>query len=61
MLVTARAHSGAGVGRMLVDDAGDDQALIGVYERFGFTLERRFTVDTGQVEPWPGAILRMEI
>ncbi|MER6972838.1 GNAT family N-acetyltransferase [Nocardioides sp. NPDC000445] len=79
LLVTARAHSGAGVGRMLVDDAveiarqreveqlrldcyaGDDQALIGVYERFGFALERRFTVDTGQAEPWPGAILRMQI
>jgi GNAT superfamily N-acetyltransferase len=41
--------------------AGDDEALIGVYERFGFTRERRFTVDTGQAEPWPGAVLRMEI
>ncbi|MEU6135082.1 GNAT family N-acetyltransferase [Nocardioides sp. NPDC047086] len=41
--------------------AGDDEALIGVYERFGFTLEGRFTVDTGQTEPWPGAVLRMEI
>lgn len=79
LLVTDRAHSGAGVGRMLVDDAveiarqrgveqlrldcyaGDDQALVGVYERFGFALERHFTVDTGQAEPWPGAILRMQI
>lgn len=79
LLVTDRARSGSGIGRVLVEDAvavarqrdvkqmrldcyaGDDEALIGVYERFGFTLERRFTVDTGQAEPWPGAVLRMEI
>lgn len=41
--------------------AGDDQALVRTYERFGFALERRFTVDTGQPEPWPGAILRMQV
>ncbi|MFI5623611.1 GNAT family N-acetyltransferase [Nocardioides sp. NPDC051685] len=51
-----------GVKQMRLDCyAGDDEALIGVYERFGFTLERRFTVDTGQTKAWPGAILRMEI
>ncbi|WP_328531066.1 GNAT family N-acetyltransferase [Nocardioides sp. NBC_00368] len=51
-----------GVEQMRLDCyAGDDQALVGVYERFGFTLERRFTVDTGQAEPWPGAVLRMDI
>lgn len=51
-----------GVKQMRLDCyAGDDEALIGVYERFGFTLERHFTVDTGQAEPWPGAVLRMEI
>lgn len=26
--------------------AGDDQALVRTYERFGFVLERPFTVDT---------------
>lgn len=51
-----------GVAQMRRDcDAGDDQALIPTYEGFGFALERRFTVDTGQPEPWPGALLRMEI
>ncbi|MEI7054275.1 GNAT family N-acetyltransferase [Nocardioides sp. CCNWLW239] len=51
-----------GVEQMRLDCyAGDDQALIRVYERFGFTLERHFTVDTGQAEPWPGAVLRMQI
>lgn len=51
-----------GVAQMRLDCyAGDDQALIRTYEGFGFTLERRFTVDTGRPEPWPGAILRMQI
>ena len=51
-----------GVAQMRLDCyAGDDQALIRTYEAFGFTLERRFTVDTGQPEPWSGALLRMEI
>ncbi|MFD7072808.1 GNAT family N-acetyltransferase [Nocardioides sp. NPDC059952] len=79
LLVTDRARSGSGLGRMLVDDAveiarqrgatqmrldcyaGDDQALVRTYEGFGFVLEKHFTVDTGQPEPWPGALLRMEI
>ena len=50
-----------GVTQMRLDCYAADDALIGVYERFGFTLERRFTVDTGQTKAWPGAILRMEI
>lgn len=51
-----------GVAQMRLDCyAGDDQALVRTYEGFGFALERRFTVDTGQPEPWPGAILRMQI
>lgn len=51
-----------GVTQMRLDCyAGDDQALIRTYEGLGFALERRFTVDTGQPEPWPGALLRMEI
>lgn len=50
-----------GVTQMRLDCYARDEALVGVYERFGFTLERRFTVDTGQTKAWPGAILRMEI
>lgn len=79
LLVTDRARSGSGIGRVLVEDAveiarergvdqmrldcyaGDDQALIRTYEGFGFELERRFTVDTGQPEPWPGALMRRTI
>lgn len=51
-----------GVAQLRLDCyAGDDQALVRTYEGFGFTLERRFAVDTGQPEPWPGALLRMQI
>ena len=51
-----------GIGLVRLDCyAGDDGALIGAYERLGFTVEDRFTVDTGKAEPWPGAVLRMEL
>ena len=52
----------AGFGQRPGDALGSGlDFLVGVYERFGFTLERRFTVDTGQTKAWPGAVLRMEI
>lgn len=41
--------------------AGDDQALVRTYERLGFDLERMFTVGDGRPDPWPGAVLRMDI
>lgn len=50
-----------GVTQMRLDCYARDEALVGVYEKLGFSLERRFTVDTGQTKAWPGAILRMEI
>lgn len=51
-----------GVKQMRLDCyAGADQSLVRVYERFGFALERRFTVDTGKADLWPGAVLRMQI
>ncbi|OIJ27650.1 hypothetical protein UG56_006500 [Nocardioides luteus] len=50
-----------GVTQMRLDCYAADEALIGVYEKFGFRLESRFTVETGQTKAWPGAILRMEI
>lgn len=41
--------------------AGNDRAFVRTYERLGFVLERALAVDTGKPEPWPGALMRMEV
>ena len=51
----------AGVGLLRVDCyAGDDQALVGYYERQGFTATERFTM-AQPADPWPGQVLEQRL
>ncbi|MCI4065311.1 GNAT family N-acetyltransferase [Micromonospora sp. R77] len=51
-----------GLGLLRVDCyAGDDRALVGFYERCGFTPTDRFTVTRPGRPPWPGQVLARRV